>query len=161
MIEKSALAGKGGGCTPTSFQLITISTKFLLRGQIHSLYFIQCLHVASQQRIDTAHTVHTEISLASLGSPTVSFFYIYLSAVMINFLATWGGFFGPVAPQNRQIIKMSRQLFGKVPTYDAGGRGSNFPAETCLSRDALFEDREKFGQASSSIFANVFNLSWQ
>jgi hypothetical protein len=44
MMEKSALAVKGGGCTPTSFQLITISTKFL-RGQIHSLYLISTLYV--------------------------------------------------------------------------------------------------------------------
>ncbi len=45
LMEKSALAGKGGGCKPTSFQLITISTKFLLRGQIHSLYLISTLYV--------------------------------------------------------------------------------------------------------------------
>ncbi len=47
MMEKSALAGGGGGCTPTPFHSITITYKVAgydtlqLRGQIHYQYFIQ------------------------------------------------------------------------------------------------------------------------
>jgi len=43
-MEKSALAGEGGVCTPTPFTLLPSRTKMkctlLLRGQIHSFYFV-------------------------------------------------------------------------------------------------------------------------
>jgi hypothetical protein len=52
-MEKSSLAGEGGGCTPTPFQPITITYKvqcaLLLKGQILSLYFISTLYVLCGQ----------------------------------------------------------------------------------------------------------------
>ncbi len=49
MMEKSALAGEGGGARPPPFRLLSSRTNLqctlLLRGQIHSLYFISTLYV--------------------------------------------------------------------------------------------------------------------
>jgi hypothetical protein len=48
-MEKSTLAGEGGGCTPTPlYSLLPSCTKLkctLLRGQIHFLYFISTLYI--------------------------------------------------------------------------------------------------------------------
>ena len=51
MMEKSALAGEGGGYTPTHFQPITITYKVAVSAPVeradtvHSLYFISTLHL--------------------------------------------------------------------------------------------------------------------
>jgi hypothetical protein len=52
MMEKLDQAGEGGGCTPTPFpytrclpSLTKLQCTLLLRGQIHSLYFISTLYV--------------------------------------------------------------------------------------------------------------------
>jgi hypothetical protein len=57
---------------------------------------------------------------------------------------------------NSKQYKLSRQLFGRMSAYGAGGQT---PEETCLSRDALLKDGENSGQVSPWYHTFPFSLS--
>jgi hypothetical protein len=52
-----------------------------------------------------------------------------------------------VAAQIRQINKLSRQHYGRMSAYDAGGRaGIRISADTCIPLDPFLKDGDSLGQ---------------